>query len=81
MTIQIVKKRLLSNAVPAAPHVGGGTVFFVTDDGHRYLSNRVEREEGGEVGVAKGGGGDAGAWAELSAGESWRARERPFICA
>lgn len=26
---------------------GGGTVFFVTEEDHRYLSNREEREEGG----------------------------------
>ena len=26
---------------------GGGTVFYVTEGHHRYLSNRVEREEGG----------------------------------
>jgi hypothetical protein len=33
--VLVVKKRLLQNAVPAAP--GGGTVFFVTDESHRYL--------------------------------------------
>jgi len=43
--VLIVKKKLLSNAVPQAP--GGGTVFFVTQEDHRYLSNREEREEGG----------------------------------
>ncbi|TDH72116.1 hypothetical protein CCR75_003669 [Bremia lactucae] len=43
--VLIVKKRLITNAVPTVP--GGGTVFFVTDKDHRYLSNRVEREEGG----------------------------------
>ena len=43
--ILVVKKRLLSNAVPEQP--GGGTVFFVTDRDHRYLANREEREEGG----------------------------------
>jgi len=26
---------------------GGGTVFYVTENDHRYLSNREEREEGG----------------------------------
>jgi selenocysteine lyase/cysteine desulfurase len=41
----IVKKKLLANAVPERP--GGGTVFFVTGEDHRYLSNREEREEGG----------------------------------
>ncbi|TMW64640.1 hypothetical protein Poli38472_011520 [Pythium oligandrum] len=43
--VLIVKKRLLGNAVPTTP--GGGTVFFVTERDHRYLSNREEREEGG----------------------------------
>ncbi|KAG7383205.1 hypothetical protein PHYPSEUDO_003939 [Phytophthora pseudosyringae] len=43
--VLIVKKRLLTNTVPTVP--GGGTVFFVTENDHRYLSNRAEREEGG----------------------------------
>ncbi|KAI9914156.1 hypothetical protein PsorP6_006312 [Peronosclerospora sorghi] len=43
--VLVVKKRLLTSAVPTVP--GGGTVFFVTENDHRYLSNRVEREEGG----------------------------------
>ncbi|CAI5724722.1 unnamed protein product [Hyaloperonospora brassicae] len=43
--VLVVKKRLLTNAVPTVP--GGGTVFFVTENDHRYLSNRAEREEGG----------------------------------
>jgi selenocysteine lyase/cysteine desulfurase len=40
-----VKASLLQNSVPNRP--GGGTVFFVTSERHRYLSNFVEREEGG----------------------------------
>eukprot|EP00730_Choanoeca_flexa_P019292 TRINITY_DN9419_c0_g1_i1.p1 TRINITY_DN9419_c0_g1~~TRINITY_DN9419_c0_g1_i1.p1 ORF type:complete len:1082 (+),score=286.83 TRINITY_DN9419_c0_g1_i1:146-3391(+) len=40
-----VKKKLLSNAVPSVP--GGGTVFYVTSDHHRYIENSEEREEGG----------------------------------
>lgn len=43
--ILLVKKRLLANEVPSVP--GGGTVFYVTSDGHRYLENIEEREEGG----------------------------------
>jgi selenocysteine lyase/cysteine desulfurase len=43
--VLIAKKRLFANAVPSNP--GGGTVFFVTGQDHRYLSNREEREEGG----------------------------------
>jgi len=52
--VLVVKKRLLGNAVPSEP--GGGTVFYVTDSHHRYLSNREEREEGGTpdiVGAAR----------------------------
>jgi selenocysteine lyase/cysteine desulfurase len=41
----IVKKELLSNAVPVMP--GGGTVFYVTGQWHRYIENPEEREEGG----------------------------------
>ena len=43
--ILVIKKWLLSNRVPTTP--GGGTVFYVTSEDHRYLSNRIEREEGG----------------------------------
>jgi len=43
--VLVVKKFLVQNDVPERP--GGGTVFFVKDHSHRYLSNQVEREEGG----------------------------------
>ena len=43
--ILVAKRALFTNEVPSEP--GGGTVFYVTSDDHRYLSNRVEREEGG----------------------------------
>ncbi len=33
----------LVNVVPFCP--GGGTVFYVTSEDHRYLSNREERNE------------------------------------
>lgn len=42
--VLVVKKRLVSQTNP--PRVsGGGTVFYVTSDSHRFLSNRVERYE------------------------------------
>lgn len=46
--VLVVKRSLLPtrNELPSGD-VGGGTVFYVTDDHHRYLSNREEREEGG----------------------------------
>ena len=45
--VLVVKKALLpqNDAMPNTP--GGGTVFYVTDSHHRYLSNKEEREEGG----------------------------------
>ena len=43
--VLVVKKRLVHNAVPTTP--GGGTVFYVTADHHRYIENLEEREEGG----------------------------------
>jgi selenocysteine lyase/cysteine desulfurase len=52
----VVKKALLTNRVPATP--GGGTVFYVTEQGHRYLQNLEEREEGGTpsiLGVVRAG--------------------------
>ena len=42
--VLVVKKRLVSQTNP--PRVcGGGTVFYVTGESHRFLSNRVERYE------------------------------------
>ncbi|GLD96889.1 hypothetical protein PINS_up005572 [Pythium insidiosum] len=44
--VLVVKRRLMTRcAVPTAP--GGGTVFFVTERDHRFLSRVEEREEGG----------------------------------
>ncbi len=43
--VLVVKKRLLTNRVPAAP--GGGTVAYVGPDHHQYLDDPVLREEGG----------------------------------
>lgn len=43
--VLIAKKWLLGKPVPTQP--GGGTVFYVTENDHRYLSNKAEREEGG----------------------------------
>ncbi|KAK1746329.1 sulfurtransferase-related protein [Skeletonema marinoi] len=40
------EKRLISQTNPPAVS-GGGTVFYVTNQDHRFLSNRIERYEGG----------------------------------
>ncbi len=49
--VLIVKKTLMPapDELPTIP--GGGTVFYVADDTHRYLSNKEEREEGGTANV------------------------------
>jgi tRNA(Ile)-lysidine synthase TilS/MesJ len=44
--VLIIKKHLVSQQNPPT-RSGGGTVFYVTEDHHRFLSNRVERFEGG----------------------------------
>ncbi|MEE2961610.1 MAG: aminotransferase class V-fold PLP-dependent enzyme [Myxococcota bacterium] len=43
--ILVAKKSIFRNSIPAVP--GGGTVSYVTGEGHRYKENRVDREEGG----------------------------------
>lgn len=43
--ILIVNRKLVSNAVPTVP--GGGTVQFVTPEGHLYHEDLERREEGG----------------------------------
>ena len=49
--VLIIKKNLVSQV--NAPHrSGGGTVFYVTNTHHRFLSNRIERYEGGTPNVA-----------------------------
>ena len=44
--VLVVKKHLVSQRNPPTP-TGGGTVFYVTQNSHRFLSNRVERWEAG----------------------------------
>lgn len=41
----VVKKHVMRNSVPVVP--GGGTVSYVNNVEHRYLSDVVHREEGG----------------------------------
>jgi selenocysteine lyase/cysteine desulfurase len=43
--VLVVKRHLLCNTVPACP--GGGTVAYVNEAEHRYLTDPVHREEGG----------------------------------
>ena len=48
----LVLKKHLVNQVNAPNRSGGGTVFYVTNTAHRFLSNRIERYEGGTPNVA-----------------------------
>lgn len=43
--VLVAKKALLNNSVPAI--VGGGTVVYVTPEGHRFIDDHERREEGG----------------------------------
>ncbi len=43
--VLVVKKELLRNRVPTVP--GGGTVSYVSEFDHAYLSDPIHREEGG----------------------------------
>jgi selenocysteine lyase/cysteine desulfurase/tRNA(Ile)-lysidine synthase TilS/MesJ len=48
--VLIVKKHLVHQVNPPSKS-GGGTVFYVTSTHHRFLSNRIERYEGGTPNV------------------------------
>jgi len=43
--VLVVKRKLLRNRVPSVP--GGGTVSYVSERGHTYISDPSHREEGG----------------------------------
>ena len=47
----LIMKKSLINQVNAPSRSGGGTVFYVTNTHHRFLSNRIERFEGGTPNV------------------------------
>lgn len=49
--VLVVRRDLVSNAVPTAP--GGGTVAFVDPVGLRYLDDPVAREEGGTLAITE----------------------------
>ena len=49
--VLVVKRCLLRHSVPTLP--GGGTVFFVSRDRHRYLQGEEEREEGGTPSIVE----------------------------
>lgn len=43
--VLVVKRKLLKNRVPSVP--GGGTVSYVSESGHTYITDPSHREEGG----------------------------------
>ena len=47
----VVHKNLLRNRVPSRP--GGGTVAYVSQDTHRYLTDAEHREEGGTPAIVE----------------------------
>tara|TARA_R110002110_G_scaffold330339_1_gene541607 strand:- start:28473 stop:30128 length:1656 start_codon:yes stop_codon:yes gene_type:complete len=47
----VVKKAILNNTVPAM--VGGGTVVYVTPEGHRFIDDHERREEGGTPAIVE----------------------------
>jgi selenocysteine lyase/cysteine desulfurase len=49
--VLVVRKNLLSNPVPSVP--GGGTVTYVTQKVHHYLSDPEHREEGGTPAIVE----------------------------
>jgi len=47
--VLVIKRNLLTNKVPSIP--GGGTVSYVSPDGHQYYAPGEHREEGGTPGI------------------------------
>ncbi|HEX4726748.1 MAG TPA: aminotransferase class V-fold PLP-dependent enzyme, partial [Jatrophihabitans sp.] len=49
--VLVARRELLTNRVPVVP--GGGTVAYVNPADHRYLSDPVQREEGGTPAIVE----------------------------
>lgn len=49
--VLVVNEAVLNNSIPAVP--GGGTVSFVSPEGHRYTSDIERREEGGTPAIVE----------------------------
>jgi selenocysteine lyase/cysteine desulfurase len=49
--VLVVRRDLLANRVPSVP--GGGTVSYVNEDHHRYVSDPEHREEGGTPAIVE----------------------------
>ncbi|MFI5254719.1 MAG: aminotransferase class V-fold PLP-dependent enzyme [Candidatus Limnocylindrales bacterium] len=74
----VARKELFHNRVPSI--VGGGTVAFVNEIGHRYLADIEHREEGGTPAIVESiRAGLVFALKEAVGVEAIRAREESFI--
>ena len=49
--VLVVRRELLTNRVPTVP--GGGTVAYVNPSEHRYLTDPIQREEGGTPAIVE----------------------------
>jgi len=49
--VLVAKKAIMNNSVPAI--VGGGTVVYVTPEGHRFIDDPERREEGGTPAIVE----------------------------
>ncbi|VAX07926.1 Cysteine desulfurase [hydrothermal vent metagenome] len=49
--VLVIKRKLLTNRVPSLP--GGGTVSYVSPEGHKYHSDAETREEGGTPAIVE----------------------------
>ncbi|WP_026374530.1 aminotransferase class V-fold PLP-dependent enzyme [Aestuariibacter salexigens] len=49
--VLVVKQSVLNNEVPAI--VGGGTVMYVTPEGHKFIADHERREEGGTPAIVE----------------------------
>ena len=49
--VLVVRRELLTNRVPVVP--GGGTVAYVNPSEHRYLTDPIQREEGGTPAIVE----------------------------
>ncbi|WP_339862663.1 aminotransferase class V-fold PLP-dependent enzyme [Paremcibacter congregatus] len=49
--VLVIKRRLLTNRVPSVP--GGGTVSYVSPEGHQYHKSGEAREEGGTPAIVE----------------------------
>ncbi len=76
--VLVVRRDLLANRVPSVP--GGGTVTYVTEDIHRYVTDPEHREEGGTPAIVESiRAGLVFALKEQVGSEEIRRREHDFI--